>query len=77
MLIMPPLADDHNVAYPEAKTVPMNLIWSESTQWLLSSSTRKIPGDFIMPMGMPIMLQWANDHDIAHLQAKAVPLNLI
>ena len=59
----------HAVAYLQAKTVPMNLIWSESAQWLWSFSVRKIPGAFIMPMGMPIMPPWANDHDNAHLQA--------
>ena len=30
MLIMTPFTIDHNVANLQAKTVPMNLIWSES-----------------------------------------------
>ena len=29
-----------------------------------------------MPMGTPIMPTWANDHDVAHLQAKTIPKNL-
>ena len=28
-------------------------------------------------MDMPIRLSWANDHDVAHVQAKAIPMNLI
>ena len=30
MPIMPPQANDHDIAYLQAKTVPVNLIWSES-----------------------------------------------
>ena len=30
-----------------------------------------------MPMGKPIMSPWANDHDVAHLQAKTVLMYLI
>ena len=37
----------------------------------------EIPGAFIAPMGMPIWPQWANDHDIAHLEAETIPTNLI
>ena len=55
----------------------MSLIWSESANWLLSYGIHKIPGDFILPMDMPIMPPWANNHDVAHLQAKTVPVNLI
>ena len=52
-------------------------------QWIwfgvnrLSSCIHKIPRAFIMPMGMPIMPTWPLDHDVAHLQAKTVPMNLI
>ena len=70
-------ANYHDAAHLRAKTVPKNLIWSESNQWLLSFSIRKIPRAFIMPMGIPIMPPWANYHDAAHLQAKTVPMNLI
>ena len=77
MPIISPWANDHHVAHLQAKTVPVNLICSESAQWLLSSSVRKIPGALNMPMGVPIMPQWANDHAIAHQQAKTVPMNLI
>ena len=63
--------------HTQAKTVPMNLIWSESALWLWRSSVRKIPGALIMAMGMPIMLPWTNDHDVAHLQAKTVQMNSI
>ena len=67
----------HDVAYLQAKTVPMNLIWSESARWLLSSGIRWIPEALITTMGMPIMPPWTNDNDIAHLQAKAVQINSI
>ena len=77
MPIMPPLANDHDVAHLQGITVPMNLIWSESANWLLSYSICKILGGLIMPMGMPIMPPWANNHDIAHLQARTVPMSLI
>ena len=70
-------ANDHDVAHLQAKTVPMNLIWSESSQWLLSSSVPKIPKAFITPIGTPIWPPWANDYNIAHLQAKAVQMHLI
>ena len=49
----------------------------ESSQWLLSSDIFKIPETLITPMNMPIMPPWANDQDIAHPQAKMVPINLI
>ena len=44
-----------DVARLQAKTVSNNFIWSESTQWLRSSSIHKIPGALITPMGTPIM----------------------
>ena len=77
MPIMSPWANDHGVARLQTKKVPMNLIWSESAEWLLSSDVHKIPGTLITPMGMPIMATWANNYDVAHLQAKAVLKNLI
>ena len=67
----------HGVAYLQAKTVPMNLIWSELAQRLMSSSARKVPRAFIMPMGMPMWLPTANDHDATHVQTKTVPMKLI
>ena len=70
-------ANDHNVAHPHTKIVPVNLIWSESTQWLLGSNIRKILGTLITPMATPMWPQWVNDHDDAHLKAKMVPLHLI
>ena len=36
----------------------------------------KVSRAFIMLMGMSILTWWANDHDIVHLQAKAIPMNL-
>ena len=74
---MPPWANDHATAYLQAKTVPMNLIWSELAQWLWSFGIRKIPGALITPMGMHIMPPWANDHTVAYLQPKGVPINFI
>ena len=38
----PRWSNDHDVAHPHAKMVPMKLIWSESAQWLLISSVRKV-----------------------------------
>ena len=76
-----PLGSDgvnhHDVAHLRTKTVPMNLIWRESAQWLLSSDICRIPGALITPMDMPIMPPWTHDHDVAHLHAKAVQINLI
>ena len=46
-------------------------------QWLLSSGVRKVPGAVITAMDMPIWARWANDHDVAHLQAVTVQMNLI
>ena len=77
MPIMPEWAIGHDVAQLEARTVQMNLIWSESDQWLLSSGVHKIPRALIMPMGMPILPQWANNRDVAQLEAKTVQMNLI
>ena len=73
MLIMPPWANDHDVAHLQDKTVPTNLIWSESAEQLRSSSIRKIPGALIMS----IMPPWANDHAVAHLQTKTVLIKLM
>ena len=55
----------------------MNLIWSQSVQWLLISGIRNIPEALIMPMGAPMWALWENDNDIAYLQAKTIPMNLI
>ena len=77
MPIMPPWVKDHDVAHVQAKTIPINLIWSELVSWMPSSSGHKIPGAFITAMGMPILPPWANDHRDAHLQTKTVPMNLI
>ena len=35
-------ANDHDVAHLLSKTIPMNLIWSKSAQWLLSYSVCKV-----------------------------------
>ena len=55
----------------------MNLICIESAQWLRRYGVGKFQGALITPMGTPIMAPWANDHDVAHLQANTVPKNLI
>ena len=77
MLIMPPWSNDHDVTHLQAKTILMNLIWSESAQWLLSSHVYKIARTLIIPMWTSIMPPWANDHNIAHLHANTVPMDLI
>ena len=43
----------HDVAHLWTKMVLINLIWSESTQWLQSSSLCQIPEARITPMDMP------------------------
>ena len=55
----------------------LDFFFSESAQWLLSSGIGKILDALIAPMGMPIMPPWANNHDVAHPQAKTVQKNLI
>ena len=40
-------ANKHDVAHLQAKTVPMNLIWNESAQWLLSNGIQKLCVMFI------------------------------
>ena len=37
----------------------------------------RIPVAPITPMGMPMWPQWANDYDVTHIDAGAVPMNLI
>ena len=59
----------HCTCIIQANMVPMNLVWSESSRRLPSSSIRKILGGHITPMGTPTWARWANDHDVAHLQA--------
>ena len=49
--IMPPWANDHDVAHVQPETVLMNLIWSESAQWLPTSGVREIPGALITSSG--------------------------
>ena len=73
----PRWGNHYDVAHLQAKTVPMNMILSESDRLLQSSSIRKISGALITPMAMPMWPLWANDHGIAHLQAKTVPRKLI
>ena len=51
--IMPPWANNHDVAHLQAKTVPKNLIWSESAQWLLSSGVHKNPEALITDSRSP------------------------
>ena len=77
MLMRSRFANYHGVAHVQAKMIPMNLIWSEWAQWLLSSGICNISGALITPMGMPIMPPWANYHHNAHPQAKTVQINLI
>ena len=54
-------ANDHDVAYSQAKTIPMNLIWNESAWWFLSSGIHKVPRALITPMCTPMWPRWAND----------------
>ena len=48
----------------------LNLEWIP--QWMLRSSACKVQRLLITPVGMPM---WANNHGVAHLQAKMVPMN--
>ena len=54
MSLWPRWANNHGVANLQAKTILMNLIKSESAQWLLSYSIHNIPGVFITPMSTPM-----------------------
>ena len=74
MPIMPPWANDHDVAHLKANTVPMNLIGIKSAQWLWSFGICKIPGVLITHAHY---VPWANYYGVAHLQTKTVPMNLI
>ena len=51
--MQPQCANDYGIAHIQTKPLTMNYIWSESTQWLLSSGVRKTPWALITPMGMP------------------------
>ena len=74
MPVLPPWANNHDVTHLQAMAVPMNLIWSESTQWLRRSGV-KIPGALSTPMGTPIIPPWANDHNAAHVRGGTVPMH--
>ena len=50
MPMRPWWANDHDVAHPESRRVPINLIWSESAKWLLSSAIHKVPRALILPV---------------------------
>ena len=77
MPMRPRWANDYSVAYLQAKAVPMNFIWSESTNWLLSNGVSKVPRALIMLVSMAMWPWWTNDHEVAHLQAKMISMNLI
>ena len=77
MPMWPWWANDHDVAHLQSRTVPINLIWSESAQWLLSFAIHKVPRAFIMSVGTPMWPRSANDWDVAHRKAKIVPMNFI
>ena len=70
----PQWANDH--AHLQTKTVPMNLIRSNSARWLLSSIVHRIPRAIITLMGKPMWAWWANDHNGEYLQTKTTPMNL-
>ena len=75
MPMWPRWANDHDVAHLQAKTVPMNFIWSELAQWMLRSGVRKVFRALITPVGIANWLHCV--HDTSHVQAKTVPMNLI
>ena len=75
MSLWPRWANNYGVAHSQAKMIPVNLIWSESAKWLLISVVHKTPGAVITSTGTSMWPQWANDHDVAHLQAQTVPIN--
>ena len=51
--IRPRWANYHGVAHLRAKAVSMNLIWSESAQWLLSSRAARFQGPLLCPCAHP------------------------
>ena len=81
--IMPPRANNHGVAYLQTKTVKK---WFGVNQpsgcWVPASARFQRPlfmfrGAFITPKGMPMWPQWANDHDVTHLEPETGPMKLI
>ena len=50
--------------------------WVLASAWF-QKSLLQISGAFITPMDTPMWPQWTNDHNIAHLEAEKVPVNLI
>ena len=70
----PRLANDHDVSHTQARTLPMKLIWSESAQWLLSSSVCKFSRALTTPLGTPMWPWWACH--APRLQTKTAPMKL-
>ena len=77
MPMWPLCANDHDTTHAQDKVVSLNLIWSESAQWLLSYSVHKVKKALIVPVGTLMWPRCANDHDVAHLQTKMFPINFI
>ena len=47
IMLMDKWPNDHDIAHPQAKRVPVNFIWSESAQWLLGFGVCKIPEAYV------------------------------
>ena len=70
----PRLPIDHDVSHTQARTLPMKLIWSESAQWLLSSSVCKFSRALTTPLGTTMWPWWASH--APRLQTKTVSMKL-
>ena len=67
----------HGAAYLQAKILSINLIWSKWALWLLSYGNPIVPRTLMTLVVMPMWPWWTNGHDVAHLLARTIPMNLI
>ena len=63
--------NDHDIAHVQSKTIPMDLIWTESVNWLLINVVRKVPR---APAHVDQISKWPRHHTST---GKMVPMNMI
>ena len=64
-------ANGHGIAHVQAKTIPMDLIWTESVQWLLINGVHRVPR---APAHVVPISKWPQCHTYT---GKMVPMNMI
>ena len=73
-------ANGHDIAYLQAQRFLVNMVWSESAAGEFPASARFqslcLNSYYTMWFWWAVGSRWANDHDVVHLQAKTVPVNL-